>query len=94
MSKPLEGLLRPFQTDQTAPAVRVITPGQKEVKRVLLSFGRAGGGKVMSGSASLNRSFYCEQHIVEKKTVPEGSDPSPDVGGQSAIDLGHLFNPL
>jgi hypothetical protein len=66
MTKPLQELVGPFQLPQTTPPVRYIVPGQQEVKRVLLGFGRAGQGKTMSGSASLNKTFYCDQQIVEK----------------------------
>lgn len=95
MTKPLQGLLRPFQEPEIAPPVRVVQPGQQEVKRILLSFGRAGSGKVMSGSASLNKSFYCDRQIVEKT----GSDPSPGVGGSDPYLGGSdpspkLFNQL
>lgn len=84
MSKPLEGLLKPFQVEQTAPPVRFVAPGQKEVKRVLLSFGRAGAGKVMSGSSSLNKSFYVVQVVVEKTQAETDLGAMPDFGGGGA----------
>lgn len=81
MSKAFDGLIRPFQQDNSAPAVKVVTPGQQEVKRILLSFGRAGSGKVMQGSSSLNKTFYVKQHIVEKTQAETDLGSGPDFGG-------------
>jgi hypothetical protein len=68
MTTALDFMRQPGRDDPASvPPTRYVTPGQSEVKRILLSFGRAGAGKTFTGTASLRKTFYCEQHVVEKR---------------------------
>ncbi|MFO1147813.1 MAG: hypothetical protein U1E62_05485 [Alsobacter sp.] len=67
MTTALDLMKQPGRDDSANPPVRYIVPGQQEVKRVLLAFGRAGAGKTIAGTASLRKTFYCDQHVVEKR---------------------------
>lgn len=63
----IEGVVRPFQLPNAVTPVRVEQPGQRNVQRVLLQFGRSGSGKTMTGSESQTTTYYADKYIVEKK---------------------------
>lgn len=62
----IESIVRPFQLPNGTQAVRIEQPGQREVRRVLLQFGRAGSGKTLNGSLSQTTTYYCDKYVVEK----------------------------
>lgn len=68
----IEGIVRPFQTPDTAPGKPFYTAGKGAPPNVVLQFGRGGGGKVFNGSSSYAASFYMTQYINEKAQADWG----------------------
>lgn len=77
MSQPFEDIIRPFQTPDTAPPQRYVTPGQQSQAPVILTWGRNGQGRTYSGSYSITVNNYMEQQVVEQ-TTPDPNDPDGD----------------
>lgn len=65
----LETVVRPFQTNNVAPAQRYVNAGVAAVPNVRLQVGRGGQGKTMNGSFSHSASFYSVNQIQERTQV-------------------------
>ena len=73
MSNDLETLVRPNASLNYAPAKVFYIPGQIGTANTKLQWGRGGGGKTFSGSASYSASFYMTQYTNEKSNVNFGT---------------------
>lgn len=62
----IEGIVRPFQTPDAAPAKPYFTAGKSAPPMVILQFGRGGGGRVFQGTYSYSQTFYVTQYMNEK----------------------------
>jgi len=58
MSGNLEGVVRPFQLPDFAPAVRAPDAMYQPIRPVLISVGNLGSAKTMGGSFSLTVTYY------------------------------------
>jgi hypothetical protein len=86
----LETIIRPFQTNDVAPARPYFNAGQVGVPNVIMQFGRSGQGKTFSGSYSARQTIYMTEYNVEHKSP----FTSPGVGsftGRFAPDAGQPF---
>ena len=73
MSNDLEGVVRPFQSNDVTPAQTYFNAGQIGVPNLHLQFGRGGQGKTMGGSFSAKQTNYMTKYENEKKTATFGT---------------------
>lgn len=75
MSKNLESIIRPFQTNEITPAQTYFEAGEETTPpNVVLHIGGGGGGKVLTGTYSYSATLYCKAYVNEKKTGSEGGE--------------------
>lgn len=69
----LETIVRPFQTADVSPARPFFNAAKAAPQNVILQFGRGGGGKVLTGSASISATYYMTQYVNEKSRASWGT---------------------
>jgi hypothetical protein len=84
MSKSLESLIRPFQTNDITPAQTYFEAGEVATpENVVLQIGKGGSGKVLTGSYSYSQTFYCDGAETEKAIAEFRKNTAPSPGGSS-----------
>jgi hypothetical protein len=69
----LEQIIRPFQLpDVTLPRQQSLVTSGGTPSPVRLEIGKGGGGKTVSGSASVTQTFYMDKKVKEPR-APDGS---------------------
>lgn len=64
----LEQIVRPFETPDASPPIRVLTPGQAAHPPVILTVQLKGQVETQMGQYTITVTRYCTKHVVEKST--------------------------
>ncbi len=67
----LEGLVRPFQGEESYPRPYYLQ-GQRTAQPIKLKYGGSGSMKTLSTSESATNTKYCARHEVEKSDQNDG----------------------
>lgn len=88
MSGTLEGIVRPFQTNDIGPPKTALQGGlgsttstASQPENTIINPGKDGQVKTFSGSFSLTITYYYVKTPKEKKKAGGGSDPGNILGG-------------
>jgi hypothetical protein len=63
---PIERIVRPFQTQDVTPARRIPSTFASQPKNTILTPGKGGSGKSLSGSVSITTTLYMDTKLKEQ----------------------------